>query len=75
MSWNYRVIKRVYKGEPSFQIHEVYYNDEGDRDGWSADPMAPCGQTAKELTEDLMLMRMALKKPVLVEDGDKLQEA
>ena len=75
MSWNYRVIERNYDGEPSFQIHEVYYDDNDNMKSWSKEPIAPAGGTVKELRGDLMMMRRALASPVLTETADDTLEA
>lgn len=38
MSWNYRILRRADKnGNIYLTIGEVYYKDNGDIDGWSAD--------------------------------------
>ena len=37
MSWNYRVIKTLERGEqPYYAIHEVYYSKKGKPNGWSS---------------------------------------
>lgn len=72
-TWNYRVFKEPEDG--SLTIHEVYYNDDGSMNGWTATPVNPVGDTPDELMSTLVLMREALARPVLeVRDG-KLCEA
>jgi hypothetical protein len=61
MTWNYRVIRT----DEAFAIHEVFYDSNGEINGWSADPIAPMGETQDELMKDLELIQRALTLPVL----------
>lgn len=76
MSWNYRVMKRTYKGmnyeEDAYDIYEVYYNDNGEVKNWSESPTYPHGETLEELKEDIKRYEEALNKPVL--DYDELEK-
>jgi hypothetical protein len=66
--WNYRVVKRCspdHPDEPAYQIHEVYYNDQGEPDAFTVDAVAPLGETPEELKADLQAMLRALDAPVL----------
>jgi len=67
--WNYRVIKRqeTPEGEPSYQIHEVYYDRDGKIEMRICDPVEPSGESLEELRGDLEHFSEALQKPVLVE--------
>lgn len=65
MSWNYRVVKRVFENEKQFAIHEVYYNDDGEITMFSSAPIFICGDSLKTLSKDLKLYIKAFKKPVL----------
>lgn len=67
MSWNFRVMKCVHKGETCFRIHEVYYktNSDSEVDGYTEDGVAALGETVDELREELQRMLLALDKPVL----------
>lgn len=48
--WNYRIVrKQLDTGEESFQVHEVYYNDDGNIFAISEEPISPSGETAAEL--------------------------
>lgn len=68
--WNYRVVE-----EDSFlSIHEVYYTDAGEIDGWT-DATHAGGESVKELRRELEMMLRALDKPVLRVKDDKLVEA
>jgi len=67
--WNYRVIKRLETpgDESCYQVHEVYYDSDGNIEMWIDDPVEPSGESLEELREDLKHFSEALQKPVLVE--------
>ncbi len=67
--WNYRIIRKYHKGTDtnSFHIHEVYYNDKHQIDGWTKSAIAPMGETLAELKRDIELLTKAFEKSVLVE--------
>jgi len=67
--WNYRIIRRHHKeiDTETFQIHEVYYDDEHQVESWTAGPIDPTGETLLELKGDVELMLKAFEQPVLVE--------
>lgn len=65
MSWNYRVVKHIDKGEMWYAIHEAYYNKAGDIYAISTDEMSPHGETIKELKSDFRMMQKALNAPIL----------
>ena len=74
MTWNYRVISHPALGLPEeegnriYKIHEVY-SDESEIIGYSEDGIEAYGESAKELLDDLIRMKMAFEKPELkVED-------
>ncbi len=74
MTWNYRVISHPSwntwdkEGERIYKIHEVF-SDETGIIGYSAEGIAPFGETKKELITDISYMVKAFEKPVLnVED-------
>jgi hypothetical protein len=67
MSWNYRVLRQEYNGEPYYTIHEVYYRKNGSIRMWSEDAMDPGGSTPEELASDLSMMQEAFNKPILEE--------
>lgn len=80
MSWNYRVMRRVYPAEKCidgedyiyYTIHEVYYNlnkEDPEALSWSTNPEWPQAESIEELRDQLMKMLAALDKPVL-EYGD-----
>ncbi len=67
--WNYRVIRKSHPGTDavSYQIHEVYYKEDGSINGWTEDPVEPHGETVEELREDIGHFRHAFRRPVLEE--------
>jgi hypothetical protein len=68
--WNYRVLavsNKTYPDEISLEFYEVYYNDEGVPDGYTANPVGVGSDTMKGLGWVLNRMKEALKKPVLWE--------
>ncbi len=71
MTWNHRVIRKmVMEGQqeiPIFQIYEVYYNEDGEIDGWTMEPDCPMGETLEELKNDIQYNLKALDAPVLEE--------
>ncbi len=73
MYWNYRMVRTDYEQSSSYDIHEVYYDDNDQIEGWSADPLSPSGKTIAWLKKDLAYMAQALDRPLLTkvvaEDG------
>lgn len=68
MTWNYRVIRKEHEsGDVTFQIHEVYYDDEGAIETWTANSVYPSGESLSELREDIEHFLAALDEPVLEE--------
>jgi hypothetical protein len=72
MSWNYRVIRGGDPGGVYYAIHEVYYDADGEPNGWcEADALA---DTRDDLFSVLERMNEAAKKPVLEVREGKLVE-
>lgn len=70
MKWNYRVIEFVEAtGDPFRQVHEVYYNEEGEPESYGESPAAVVWGVEEEGAghDVLQMMAQALDKPVLVE--------
>ena len=74
MHWNHRVMIRHHEGtdETSMGIREVFYDDDGNIDAWTADDMDPHGETLEELRADLERMLACLERPVL---DERVEEA
>lgn len=56
MTRNYRICHRPTSTIPTFQIHEVFYNDEGKILFYEKTPAIPHGDIEKELYADMCLM-------------------
>lgn len=67
--WNYRVIRKYHEESDSstYQIHEVYYDDENMIEGWTQSPVEPMGESLAELRNDIQYFIKAFQKPVLTE--------
>ncbi len=65
MNWNYRVIRKELGNSITFQIHEVYYNDDGSINAWTEQPVLPLGESCGELREDIRFFLSAFRKDVL----------
>lgn len=65
MTWNYRVFQHTQDGVDSFEVHEVYYDEEGRPHSYMESASQPFGETPEELRADLLYMLEALEKPVL----------
>lgn len=77
MTWNYRVTRTrvpdgcVGGGEDMYEIREVYYDDDKAIVSWSQDPIAPFGESWREVAEDLVRMQRAVVLPVVDLTGEK----
>jgi len=66
MTWNYRAIKETCEGETVYQVHECYYDDKGELEGWTENAICAQGETLKELRTDLrMMLRDVTSCPIL----------
>lgn len=65
MSWNYRVCHRPSVPGSGYQIHEVYYEDNGDIKLYSSKPISAHGDISEELYQDLCWMMDAFDKDPL----------
>lgn len=70
MSWNHRVIRKTFGDETYFQIHEVYYDDQGKPKVCTVDSVAAMGETPEILRSELIMMLAAYEKPILDYDDD-----
>ena len=76
MGWNYRVIRHSDEKTKSFwfHIHEVYYSDDGEIEGWTQNPKIPVGDSAEDLKGEIELIIEAFNRPVLKEENNALIE-
>ena len=70
MSWNYRVIRHVYthsdgEQEEYFNVHEVYYDEQGAPNGITADAVNPQAESLEGLRWTLDQYIKALDKPII----------
>jgi hypothetical protein len=65
--WNYRVLQKRGDGEVFYQIHEVYYDEEGRPRAATVDPPGVHGDSLEDLEWSLEQMKLALTKPVLTD--------
>jgi len=63
--WNYRVVHHDPDG--GFDIHEIYYDEDGTITEWSVDAVHPQGDTLAELKEDAEVYVRAILAPSLTE--------
>ena len=67
--WNHRVVRT--KDLPnegyyySYDIYEVYYDEDGSVSGLTMNATTPYGESLKELTTELGRFSGALEKPIL----------
>ena len=70
MRWNYRVLADDSCGDVVFEIYEVYYDKNGNPNGYSEKPSVVISDNKKGLRWQMNAMKKALDKPVLF-SGDK----
>lgn len=74
MSWNNRVlVHEDSEGDYFFQIHEVYYNEDGSPRGYTARGTTPHGNSIEDIDWGLDMMKKCLNKPILWA-GDRFPE-
>ena len=75
MTWNHRVIKKQDNlANVYYEIHEVYYDNKGNPDGWTENPVTPYGNNLEDLHGELAYLLTALDKPVMEIVDGKLRE-
>ena len=71
MSWNHRVVRRIWETkEVTYEVHEVYYDKDGTKDGMTVNPIVPTGDSVAELRKDMERYMKALDKPVMDYEDD-----
>lgn len=66
MSWDHRVIRNIFDtGEVSYQIYEVYYDENGGYEYWTKEAVRPFGETLEELRNDIKSFFHASTMPLL----------
>jgi len=68
-TWNYRIIHTTYilndKTYDEYGIHEVYYDSDGNIDGYTKRSVPVSGNSVDEIEAILDRMQRALQKPVI----------
>jgi len=65
MSWNHRVMKMKDGEDDFYQIHEVFYDKEGNVESYTKNGVTVGGNNIEEVKWVLREMLAALDKPVL----------
>ena len=76
--WNYRVVEKnitdkidcsnIEYDTTVYEVHEVYYDEDGNITMWSAESIIPYGEgCVKDLEVDIKFMLEACSKPILKE--------
>lgn len=65
MTWNYRVIRHVENREEYFTVHECYYDNNGEPEMISTEPVYPYGSTPEELLAEVERYKAAFNLPIL----------
>lgn len=68
-NWNYRVIRKHCQrtGTVTYQVHEVYYAEDGRIDCWTQQPVEPLGTSEAQLRNDVHAFLAAFRQPLLEE--------
>jgi hypothetical protein len=68
-TWNYRVIKKACTPgqDVTYQIHEIYYREDGSVDCWNHTPVEPLGISESGLRNDIQSFLGAFRLPILEE--------
>jgi len=69
-TWNHRVIHKIQTGPQGssvdyYEIHEVYYNEDGKPTSVTLEAVVPYGESPDELKDDFERMQEAFSKPIL----------
>lgn len=76
MHWNYRIVKHETKVGPSFEVHEVHYNDEREPFCMTTAPIDFVGESEASVIKALTLaLQDALKHDVLEVDDPNFEWA
>lgn len=67
MKWDYRIIEHDQNGQSYFAVHEVYYDEKGKIQSWTADPIEVAGDSKQEVLKTLKHMIEDTKQPELKE--------
>jgi hypothetical protein len=68
MSWNYRILAHKDGDDYFFQIHGVYYDEEGRPNGYTTDGASVAGESIGTINWVLDKMKECINKPILSAD-------
>lgn len=77
MSWNHRIVRRIYPNVHMddsilYEVHEVYYDEEGKIDSITQEPINIMEETVDDLRKTVERLTKCLEQPII--DYDTLQE-
>lgn len=71
MSWNYRVMKRkISDSEFEYGIHEVYYKDTGEIEGYTQNSLVPTFHTLEGLKSELETILKAFDLEIIDDENE-----
>lgn len=70
--WNYRVIEKGTEDYKYYEIHEVYYDVDGNIIAWTENPVNLYIETVSDIKSLMKRFKKAVKKPILRIDGEEL---
>ena len=65
MTWNHRLVKRTHGAQVLYGIHEVYYDEQGNPESITQDPVVVSEQSKGDVMTTLRHMERALTMPTL----------
>ncbi len=65
MTWNHRLVKHTHDNEVFYAIHEVYYDEQGNPESITQDPVGVSEQSKDDVMTTLRHMERALTMPTL----------
>ena len=69
MSWNYRILAHKDGDDWFFQIHEVYYDEEGKAHSYTANGVSVGAESIEDINWVLDKMKECVNKPILSVDN------
>lgn len=71
MSWNHRIIKTKDGEDDWYQIHEVYYDDNGEINGYTERGTIVSGNSVEDIKWTLEKMLDSLNKEIINQNKDE----
>lgn len=65
MTWNHRILAHKHNDDVYLEIHEVYYNEDGIPDSYTANAITIGSEELKGIRWTLNKIQECLKKPIL----------